>query len=214
MTLAQKRLKHEKVVSAEEFRLVDKRGNPLATFAPGPKAKPNLVFFEDGKPRITFGISETGEPFLWFFDANGKCRASIDLVEKGEPIVSINGKDGESHAALKTEALTGGEPSFELTDRSGRVRTWCGLLNGVPVFALRDKEGTPIIMIYEGELAEPSLRMRDSNGTIRISLGMGDQKPGLVLYDENAEPILLMMQPNGGGRLAVLKGGKTQWTVP
>ena len=80
-----------KVISAEEFRLVDTQG----------------------KPRALLAFSPDGEPYLTMLDRNDTRRVWLGLSEDSG--LAVNDVEGKTRLALSLDAT--GEPSLVLQDR-------------------------------------------------------------------------------------------------
>ena len=74
--------KHEKVVRAEEFRLVDKAGNLRGVMnASSIVIGPQLAFFDEGgTTRMRMFLSDDGDPMLLLKDEDGTLRMSMNLT--------------------------------------------------------------------------------------------------------------------------------------
>ncbi|HKW87008.1 MAG TPA: hypothetical protein VJM82_08055 [Nitrospiraceae bacterium] len=80
-----------KVISAEEFQLVDPQG----------------------KPRALLALSPDGEPYLTMLDRNDTRRVWLGLSEDSG--LAVNGVDGQTRLALSLDAT--GKPSLIIKDR-------------------------------------------------------------------------------------------------
>src|SRR5713226_4157579 len=72
-----------RVLTAEEFRLVDSEGKLRGRLAVA-QSRPGLAFYSsDGKtPRAIFAITASGDPILGLLDRDGKTpRATLDLTD-------------------------------------------------------------------------------------------------------------------------------------
>lgn len=146
---------HEKVIIAQEFRLVDK----------------------DGKTLGRFGLSEVGGPRLVLSDENGLPRAMLSL-SSGNPVLSLHGKDTDVSiaAGVLSEA-----PWMVLVDRDGTPRACLRLQpDGSPSLHLCDKGGkiraalgtTDLEITQTGEArrrAASSLVLFDKDGKVMWS---------------------------------------------
>ena len=127
---AKKAQSSQKVIVAEEFRLVDKAGRVRSTWgmdAGGPgivlfseKGEFRAVFSltspeegavltfadKEGKHRTVIGLGEEREPYLTLHDKEGKERLSLTLAEDGDPFLLLYDKDKNERAILGTVDLT------------------------------------------------------------------------------------------------------------
>ena len=124
---------HEKVISAEQFQLVDKEGKMRFVIGMSPQEQPVLGFTdENGKARIFLGLTSLeGEtwPILKLRDADEQMRISIS-GGNGNPRISVLDKNGNSRAVIGCAALktaAGGsaevkpESSISLFDEGGGI---------------------------------------------------------------------------------------------
>jgi hypothetical protein len=76
--LAQETSKHETVIRAEGFVLVDKNDKTRAMLISSPNGNPSLIFYnKDGKPRIGLSVSPDGQSSVVVADKNGKVIWSV-----------------------------------------------------------------------------------------------------------------------------------------
>jgi hypothetical protein len=128
--MAAKTSEPEKVVAAEEFRLIDTEGRILSTWGmyaggPGivlfskngqfravfsltsPEAGPVLTFADkDGVHRATVGLGAKRQPYLALRDQAGKERISLSLNDKGDPYLVLYDQGENERAVLGTMDLT------------------------------------------------------------------------------------------------------------
>jgi hypothetical protein len=129
----------QKVVRAEEFRLVGR----------------------DGKTRAMLDLVGN-EPGLVLIDQNDSVRAMLNLADSGRPGLSLWDQDGKTHAMLGQTYLMlndqndttraelhladSGQPGLGLIDQNGTTRVELVLTkpDGQPRFALADQDGKVI----------------------------------------------------------------------
>ena len=124
---------HERVITAEQFQLVDKEGNMRVVIGMSPKRGPVLGFTdENGQTRIFLGLTSVdGEtwPILKLRDADEDMRISIS-GGNGNPRISVLDKYGNSRAVLGCAALkaastelveTKPESSISLFNEDGKM---------------------------------------------------------------------------------------------
>ena len=128
--LAAKTSEMQKVIAAEEFRLIDKEGRVLSTWGmyaggPGivlfnrngqfravfsltsPEEGPVLTFADkDGVHRATVGLGAKRQPYLTLRDVAGKERISLSLDDKGDPFLVFYDQGENERAVLGTTNLT------------------------------------------------------------------------------------------------------------
>ena len=103
----------EKLVSAQEFRLVE----------------------ASGKTRATLIAGAHGSVSLDFYDVENKSRVAISLSSKGSPSIKLSGgaamelRDKNDKVRSKILMLSDGSPSVRLYDDKGNVRAILGGIN-------------------------------------------------------------------------------------
>ena len=76
--LAQETPKHETVIRAEGFVLVDKNDKTRAMLISSPNGDPSLILYnKDGNPRIGLSVSPNGQSSVVVADKNGKVIWSV-----------------------------------------------------------------------------------------------------------------------------------------
>ena len=103
----------EKVISAQEFRLVNASGKTRATFAVGALGGVTLNFFDvENKSRAVLGLSANGSP-------------SLKLSVGG----ALELRDERDRVRSKIVMLSDGSPSIRLFDEVGNSRAIIGSIN-------------------------------------------------------------------------------------
>ena len=139
---AQEAEQQRKVITAEEFRLVDEDGRARAVLTLGSKGNVSISFYDRyDESRVELGLSPEGQPILKlldqgsleFLDKNGQIRVKVDVTYDGSPSLRLYDEDGRSRAALGCVSLetadtarTGSverraESSLVLSDKQGKV---------------------------------------------------------------------------------------------
>lgn len=116
---AQKTQQHQKVITAEELRLVDEQGTVRARFGLWkPDGRPILYLTdENGKPRLLLNVWHN-IPTLTLQDQNGKQRARLYLSSDGNPRIDLNSEDSLAGASLY---VFSNQPNLILKDKKGKV---------------------------------------------------------------------------------------------
>jgi hypothetical protein len=126
--LAQKKAGPEKVVIAEEFRLVDKEGKILSTwgmYAGGPGI---VLFNKSGQFRAVFSLTSPDEgPILTFADNKGNHRAIVGLGSGKQPYVTLRDQTGNERISLSLD--DDGDPYLALYDQAENERAVLGTLD-------------------------------------------------------------------------------------
>ncbi|MCG6944234.1 MAG: hypothetical protein LJE87_02700 [Deltaproteobacteria bacterium] len=126
--LAQKKVGPENVVTAEEFRLVDKEGKVLSTwgmYAGGPGI---VLFNKSGQFRAVFSLTSPDEgPILTFADNKGNHRAIVGLGSGKQPYVTLRDQTGNERISLSLD--DDGDPYLALYDQAENERAVLGTLD-------------------------------------------------------------------------------------
>jgi len=133
---AEKATGNEKVIVAEEFRLVDKNGAQLATLHVDQAGQPNLVINDNAHtPRLTMVFGSEGALYFGLNDKKGKKTVFMEVDDKGASKLGM----GKPNVLLSVSA--DGRPLMNLSDGT-RPRAVLGLWpDGDPNLTLRDKDG-------------------------------------------------------------------------
>lgn len=93
----------DKVIEAEEFRLVDKEGR-VRTRIFLDEGEPKVALFtKEGKKRAAIGLLPTGEASIALYDDKGKYHFLVNVSEDGTPDLSIKDKEGREVIPLEKE---------------------------------------------------------------------------------------------------------------
>ena len=160
---------YPEAIAAEEFCIVDKKGNIRATLALSEDGQPRLLFFDSSeKLRLSFYI-EDEQPGIELLDKNEKTRAALGLGDNGQPSLLLLDKNEKVHASL--EMGEDGGPGLDLYDPEGELRASFSLSSGDDPsnLALIDKNGQRRKINKSGE--------------------RNDVQPLLVLYDKDGEAL-------------------------
>jgi hypothetical protein len=155
-------------IAAEEFCLVDKKGNIRAVLSLNEDRQPRLLLFDNNeKLRLSFYIEE-GQPGIELLDTNEKTRAALGLGDNGQPALLLLDKEEKVQASL--EMGEDGGPGLDLYDPAGELRASLALFG--------DDDSSNLVLI-------------DKDGKRRKTTKSGegtDEQPLLVLYDKDGEP--------------------------
>ena len=89
----------EQVVTAHEFRLVDRAGRLRALLGASPESEPGLIFCDEvGRVGVELTLREDGASSLLLSDAAGEMRAVLGAPPAGAPM----GRAGTSRAIIAT----------------------------------------------------------------------------------------------------------------
>ena len=118
----------QKVISAEEFRLIDKEGRILSTwgmYAGGPGI---VLFNKNGQFRAVFSLTSPEEgPVLTFADKNGVHRATVGLGAKRQPYLTLRDVAGKERISLSLDDK--GDPFLVFYDQGENERAVLGTTN-------------------------------------------------------------------------------------
>ena len=124
---AQKKIAPQNVVTAEEFRMVDKQGRILSTwgmYAGGPGM---VLFSKNGQFRAVFSLTSPEEgPVLTFADNKGNHRAIVGLGAKRQPYVTLRDQAGNERISLSLD--DDGDPYLALYDQAENERAILGTI--------------------------------------------------------------------------------------
>ena len=85
----------QKAIKAEQFVLVDKKGQIHAILGLTNLGKPSLGLWDDeGKNRVILGFLSEDEPGLGLNDADGVRRVNLKLDERGDPVFVLYDQAG------------------------------------------------------------------------------------------------------------------------
>jgi len=114
--LAEKELLHAKVVTAEEFRFLDKDGRLRAVISVLPDGIIGLIFYDKhGIRRALLGVLPNGRPILSLHGQEGNSGAILAVLPDELPVLSLYGSEGKSGATLGL--LTDGSPELTFYDK-------------------------------------------------------------------------------------------------
>jgi len=118
--IAQEPSQTQKIVTAEEFRLVTKDGKPRASLLLWNGDLPALTLADDTcHNRVFLGVFNEAQPALILNDKGCKQRAALDLQPDGLPSLTLRDKDDVPRARLRV--LLDGSPVLTLMDENGAV---------------------------------------------------------------------------------------------
>lgn len=85
-----------KAVKAQQFLLVDRKGQIYAMLGLTSLGKPSLgIWDENGKNRVMVGFIREGVPGVGLNDENGKRRANLQLTADGQPALILLDENGQ-----------------------------------------------------------------------------------------------------------------------
>lgn len=125
---ADKMAESKKLVVAEEFRLVDKKGEVLSTwgmYAGGPGI---VLFSKGGEYRAVFSLTSPEEgPILTLADKEGHYRTIMGLGAERQPYIALRDEEGRERLALTLN--NEGEPALLFYDKGQNRRVLLGTVD-------------------------------------------------------------------------------------
>lgn len=110
----------KKVVTAEEFRLVTKDGQPRATLLLWNGELPALTLADEScHNRVFLGVFNEAQPALILNDKGCRQRAALDLQPDGLPSLTLRDKQDVPRARLRV--LLDGSPTLTLFNENGQI---------------------------------------------------------------------------------------------
>ena len=117
--IAQELRQSPKIVTAEEFRLVNKDGKPRATLLLWNGDLPALTMAdEECHNRVFLGVFNEAQPALLLNDKGCQQRATLDLQPHGLPALTL--RDKNNHVRVRVRLLEDGSPVLSLFDKNGK----------------------------------------------------------------------------------------------
>jgi hypothetical protein len=156
------------VLTARMFRLVNSRGQVLATLGADNDKHPGLVLKDTaGKDRLYLNLSETG-PNLLLLGSDEKIRASLRLDRSG--LGDLFFLDGNNRPRLGVSLDGSGSPKLIMADEAGTMRA--------------------TMMLEKG--SRPLLMLANEAGKAQASFAIhGGWGPGVFLQDQDQKPVML-----------------------
>ncbi len=210
--IAQETSPTAKVITAEEFRLVDQEGRTRAVLGMDTEGtEPSLVFFtKEGANLVRLGLKGFFPELSFLSSLSGKPKPSIILSGLAEaPSISLLGfmpgmllkdKEGNNRISLR---LAGSSGYLWLQDENKKFRVSLGVgKNGEPSLRLSNKDGKERAVLNVKADGGSYLGFLDENGgDDRVLVGMDpDTTPILRLRDKEGKKIAALTivdgQPN------------------
>ncbi|MBV6506222.1 MAG: hypothetical protein ILNGONEN_01794 [Syntrophorhabdaceae bacterium] len=210
--------KEVKVITAQEFRLIDENGALRARLGIDKDGSPSLQFInKKGKSPITLGLLQDKSPCLWFYDENDRPYVKLRLVNDNMPNLEFLDKNGYERIALSVDNIDG-SPSLDFKDTNFRDRLRIRLYEGKPIVQLTDKNGKELIEVgvYEDEGEYPTLGFRDKNGKLRANICLDDGKPIIDFRDRNGNGrLMITLEDNEESSIYLMdKDMNIIWSAP
>jgi hypothetical protein len=109
-----------KLVTAQEFRLVDKSGAARASIALQPDGSPYISLTDKANNRrISMRVKPDGGSVFAMNDADGKNRIALDTQPDGSASVSVTNRQGKAGAGLLVPS--DGSPIVVVRDKDGSI---------------------------------------------------------------------------------------------
>lgn len=154
-----------RVVTAEEFDLVDQSGNKRAMLHVTPRGMANLAMLDgEGNDRAEFRVARDGSSLLGFYDSNGTRRVVVGQSSSGANGIAIYDNEGHPFATLSVRRNE--HRSLTLYDpNTGLPRAGVGIASGgEPALVLFDKQGRDRLEVHIGADGNPGIALVDANG--------------------------------------------------
>lgn len=171
---AQRAILQEKVVAAEEFRVMDRSGRVVGRLSSQDGGARLVLYDLEGHVRVMAGLDPLGESFLSLHDGSGEFRVILGTWIQGTPQVTLIDGSNTHRAVLSLEEE---EPALQLRDKSGKLR----------------------MAVKLGKQGDPSLSVMDGEETVRAQLGFSEEDDVLLnFHDRGGEPRMGLGVLSGG----------------
>jgi hypothetical protein len=132
--VAQQSAKPSRIVSAEEFQLVDEKGAIRAALSMSMGGPGIILFDKAGKFRAVLSLAtKEDSPVLSLADAEGHHRATLALRVNGEPYLALLDKAGKVRMSFTLDRERG--PRIALLDNNEQTRAALGTVDLTKVTA-------------------------------------------------------------------------------
>ena len=188
----------EHIVKANQFVLVDEKGNLRAMLGMTEYGTGLVLFDENDKSRAVLAadedwselvlLDENGNPRAqldWGEDTTGSQRSGLCLYDEDgavgaelfDSLLSLCGEQGAVRAMLTFSPLRSDGPGLVLVDEEGNPRVWLAANKHGPRRCLIDEEGNPRAWLNALK-NEPGLRLCDEEGKTYAWLTVTEDMPG------------------------------------
>lgn len=155
---AQKRSEPDKIVTAQEFQVIDRNGIVVASLGAS-SGKAQLIFYDQGnKPQAIFGLLNDGSPGFSFFGKDGVSQAELRVGSMGHPSLKLNDVKGKKIALLGAHGLG----LFNKNLRGRLTLTSDGMLN--LDLLDRDSQTSSNLMLFSSQ--KPTMVLSDQGGKV------------------------------------------------
>jgi len=139
-----------KLISANNFFLIDENGRPRAALFVGKDGPSLSLSDENGKTRVWLRADKDGVG-LGLYDENGKNRARL-WADKDGPVLALRDENDKNRALL----VAGKDgPSLSLGDENGKIRAGLATLKDSPTLVLFDENGQGRFMAGKAKIITP-----------------------------------------------------------
>jgi hypothetical protein len=153
-----------RVITAEEFDLVDRTGERRASLQVTPRGMSDLMMFDgEGNDRAEFRTARDGSSSVSFFDGKGTLRVMVGEIP-GRDGIAIYDTKGRQIATL--QVAPDNSASLTLYDSSiGAARGGLGIAStGEPALVLFDQQGRDRLELHVLANGHPGIALADENG--------------------------------------------------
>lgn len=197
-----------KIVSANEFRLVDKNGNIRAA-----------LMFEDNNPVLTF-VDLDGKPLAYMAlvgqyplfvmkDKNLTPRLMISLDTQGFPGIYL--LKNRNKPILALQLGKDNQPTLIMRGENDQPALLAGVLNGSASIGFLKGPRDLGLALGLNKHGEPTMFFRDSSGNIDFSLARVQGQP--QMYFGGRSDGLYLGTPSGIPYVGVKHGGEMVWSA-
>ncbi len=154
-----------RILTAEEFQLVDRNGDRRASLQVTPRGMADLIMFDgEGNDRAEFRVARNGSSSIGFYDSKGTRQVLVGQSPSERNGIAIYNNAGRQLASLSV--ASDNQASLTLYDpNSGRARAGLGVAaSGEPALVLFDQQGHDRLEIHVGVNGNPGIALADVNG--------------------------------------------------
>jgi len=155
---------NKKVLTAEEFLLIDKNNKPRGRWGIDSYGSVYLML-KNNKANMTMQVFPEGDSALSAKDNNGKIIILLSLAN-GSSQLQLNGKDGKGGVSIGGSMVQGRDdsPGLLIADMANKKRAMLSLLGDKPALFLNGKDENPRAIIAVTSEGKPRIALMDKEG--------------------------------------------------
>ncbi len=200
------------IISGEEFRLTDKKGNTRAGMGFDKNDIPVIYIANEKKAVQVYLALSNDKPLLVMKDKNGSAKVSLSLSDDSSPLFIFNGENDKASLAIAQDKNH--ETSLVFYDTTKKPRFISGVSGNYPRQLYLDDNRNIKMILNSNKDGSAYLGFSEANNSPDIAIGRTSSRAGFMVSTKNGDGFYATKDDTGEPIIMMRKNGDIAWSMP